>query len=99
MAKLIFRQKAIDDLTMIWDYTVTAWSEAQADKYYKMIELSCNEIAHNPEIGRKYNQINNDILGYMVGKHIIFYRIVSDDEVEIIRILHTRMDLKNRIIE
>jgi len=37
MAKLIFRQEAIDDITDIWDYTTKKWSEEQADKYYGMI--------------------------------------------------------------
>jgi toxin ParE1/3/4 len=36
MEDLVFRQKAIDDLSEIWDYTFHNWSETQADKYYEM---------------------------------------------------------------
>jgi toxin ParE1/3/4 len=32
-------------------------------------------------------------------RHIIFYRTLSEDYVEITRILHGRMDLKKRIAE
>jgi toxin ParE1/3/4 len=32
MAKVILRQKAIDDLNNIWDYTFEKWSEKQANK-------------------------------------------------------------------
>lgn len=31
MAKVTLRQKAIDDLNDIWDYTFEQWSEKQAD--------------------------------------------------------------------
>lgn len=47
MAKLILRQKAIDDLTDIWDYTIQSWSENQADKYYGIIKTACKEIAND----------------------------------------------------
>jgi toxin ParE1/3/4 len=34
MAKVVFRQEAINDLNNIWKYTYEKWSENQADKYY-----------------------------------------------------------------
>jgi toxin ParE1/3/4 len=99
MAKVILRQAAIDDLTNIWNYTFQEWSENQADKYYTAIKFACNEIGENPDIGKIYNGISKSLLGLKSGKHIIFYHQISKDEVEIIRILHERMDLKNRINE
>jgi toxin ParE1/3/4 len=38
MAKVKLRQKAIDDLKDIWDYTFEKWSEKQADTYYSTIK-------------------------------------------------------------
>ncbi len=99
MAKVIFRQKAVDNLNNIWNYTFEKWSEKQADKYYAMLKTACNEIGENPEIGKKYDRIKNNLLGFKSGRHIIFYRQISNDKIEIIRILHERMDLKNRITE
>ncbi len=99
MAKVIFRQKAIDDLNNIWNYTFEKWSEKQADKYYTILKMACNGIGENPEIGKKYNGIKDNLLGFKSGLHIIFYLQLSNDKVEIIRILHERMDLKNRILE
>ncbi len=57
------------------------------------------QIGKNPEIGRIYNGISSNLLGLRTGKHIIFYQIIGDDEIEVIRILHERMDLKNRMNE
>ncbi len=99
MAKVILRQKAIDDLYNIWHYTFEKWSENQADKYYAIIKMSCNSIGENPEIGKEYEGINRSLLGLKSEKHIIFYQQISSDRIEIIRILHERMDLKNRLTE
>jgi toxin ParE1/3/4 len=99
MAKYKLTNKAVEDLTDIWLYTFEKWSEKQADKYYKMLVDNFNEIARNPGLGKSYSEITNNISGFKVGRHIIFYRIIHDNEIEIIRILHEQMDLKNRMEE
>ena len=99
MAKVILRQKAIDDLNYIWDYTFEKWSEKQADKYYTTIKLTCNAIGQYPEVGKEYDGISNNLLGLKSGKHIIFYKPISDERIEVVRILHERMDLIKRITE
>lgn len=97
MAKVILRQEAIDDLNDIWAYTFEEWSEKQADKYYATLEFACMQIGKNPEIGKEYDGINSNLLGLRTGKHIIFYQVISKKEIEVIRILHDRMDLKGRL--
>lgn len=99
MAKVILRQEAIDDLNNIWDYSFEKWSEKQADKYYATIKMACNGIGESPNIGKEYDGISKNLLGLKSEKHIIFYKPLSNDRIEIIRILHERMDLKNRITE
>ena len=99
MTNVIWRQKAIDDLTAIWKYTLQEWSENQADYYYKTIRSACSKIGRNPAIGKNYPEISSDLFGFKSEKHILFYQIVSEHEIEIIRILHESMDLKNRLGE
>ncbi len=99
MVKISFRQKANEDLNNIWNYTYENWSENQADKYYATIKFDCLEIGKNPRLGKSYNEISRNLLGLRSGKHIIFYHSISEKEIEIIRILHERMDLKNRLTE
>lgn len=99
MAKFVLTKKALEDLTKIWDYTFEVWSESQADKYYHMIIDSCEELGGKKVVGRVYPEIHSEILGYRIGQHIIFYRHIKGDKVEITRILHSRMDLKNRLYE
>lgn len=98
MAKYILTNKAVLDLSEIWNYTYEVWSEDQADKYYGLLIDACRRIAESPGIGRKYPEITNGLSGLKVGKHIIFYRKTALEEIEIVRILHERMDLRNRLL-
>ncbi len=97
MAKYYFTRKAVDDLSEIWNYTRLNWSEAQADKYYKSLIKTCKDIARNPGPGRKYIEIAPGLSGFKSGRHILFYRKIDSETIEITRILHERMDLKTRI--
>jgi toxin ParE1/3/4 len=97
MAKVILRQEAIDDLNEIWQYTFNEWSEVQADKYYATIKFHCLQIGKNPKLGREFPEIAEKLFGLNSGKHIIFYQILEENDVEIIIILHERMDLINKI--
>jgi len=99
MAKFKLTNKAVEDLSKIWDYTFEVWSERQADKYYESLISDCQEIANNPDLGKKYEGITQNLLGIKTNRHIIFYRTLNENYVEITRILHERMDLKKRISE
>ena len=98
MAKFKLTNNAVKDLSDIWYYTIEAWSESQADKYYKLIISACSTIAKKPEIGKVYPEIYPDLKGKLTSKHIIFYRVLEDQTIEITRILHERMDLKNKLV-
>ena len=85
--------KAVKDLKQIWLYTFEQWSEKQADTYYMEILQHCEKVAKNPAVGRSYHYVVDDVRGSKVNKHIIFYRPTDLNAIEIIRILHERMDL------
>jgi len=97
MAKYQFTNKAIADLEEIWSYTVETWSERQADLYYEMLISFCQHITDNPAFGRSYEEIAKGLYGITASKHIIFYRVIAEGEIEVVRILHGKMDLKKRI--
>ena len=99
MAKYFLTSKAVEDLSKIYEYTFEFWSENQADKYYEELINLCQLLAENPMIGRIYTEIYPDLYGFLANQHIIFYRILTKDKIEITRILGAEMDLKNRIKE
>ena len=97
MANYKFTNKAVFDLTQIWNYTLIKWSEDQADRYYYMLIEHCKEVARNPDPGKNYSGVKENLLGFKAGRHIIFYRWIEDDEIEITRILHEQMDIENSL--
>ena len=99
MAKFHLTRKAVDDLSGIWNYSFDTGSEEQVDKYYSMLIDACATIARDPKGGRRYPEVAAELSGYEIGRHIIFYRVLSSSEVEIARILHVRMDIKSRVKE
>ena len=99
MANYILTNKAVKDLSRIWNYSYEVWSENQADKYYNLIIDACRRIAESPAIGKNYREISSEIWGLRIGKHIIFYKAVKPEEIEVVRILHERMDLRSRLEE
>lgn len=99
MAGFYFTNRAVADLNQIWEYTIEKWSERQADKYYNELIKACDKISRNRNTGKRYGKIVPDLFGFHVNRHIIFFRRIKSDNVEITRILHESMDLKNRILE
>jgi toxin ParE1/3/4 len=97
MAKFYLTNKAVEDLGEIWNYTIETWSENQAEIYYSLLIDSCQELAYNPNQGKSYEIVEKNVLGFKTGQHIIFFRMVTENEIEVIRILHGMMDLKNHV--
>ncbi|MBO5195027.1 MAG: type II toxin-antitoxin system RelE/ParE family toxin [Bacteroidales bacterium] len=98
MSELHFTNKAVGDLDDIWNYTVDEWSETQADLYYNMLIESCRKIAcSRGTIGKIYDDILPGLYGYKSGRHIIFYKNTSGNDILIVRILHERMDIRSRL--
>ncbi len=83
----------------IWQYTFRTWSREQADRYTTQIYEACLQIANNSALGKLRDEIDENLYGFRVSRHIIFYRIASQNEIIIVRILHGQMDLKSRIQE
>ncbi len=97
MPKIKFTNNAVNDLTDIWNYTVENWSESQADQYYNLILNACKALANQPKFSKAYEEIYPELKGEKISKHIIFYRVMANQSIEIERILHERMDLKKNL--
>jgi toxin ParE1/3/4 len=90
-------EKAKEDLTGIWIYTYEKWSREQADRYYDLIISEIEFIAENFSTARSMSYIKEGYRMSKVKSHMIFYKLGSDQVVEVIRILHERMDIKSRL--
>ena len=90
-------QTAILDLEEIWLYTFEHWSKEQADIYYKSIIAEIENIAGDFEIGKPITQIRSGYRSSKVNSHVVFYRKIDNDMVEIVRVLHEKMDWKRHL--
>ena len=88
-------RKAYEDLKGIAIYTQKNWGKNQCVIYLKMMDNAFNELSNNPRIGKKIDDIRKGYYKYVIGKHLIFYRMVSKNDIEIVRILYQRMDIES----
>lgn len=63
MAEYTLTNKAVADISDIWNYTCENWSEQQADKYYAMLLDCCKKVAMKPQSGISYDDIFPGLLG------------------------------------
>jgi len=91
MAEFSLRPKARKDLEGIWSYSYETWGKDQADSYIHDMDSAFHALAVNLIKGHPCDDIREGYRKHFVGKHIIFYRL-SKKGVEIVRILHQRMD-------
>ena len=91
--------KALEDLESIWLYSYRKWSIEQADKYHRLIIYEIEFTVNLYELSRNAEYIRNGYKVVKVKSHLIYFRKSNDDVIEIIRILHKRMDVENRIKE
>ena len=76
------------------------WSKEQADRYYNIIFDEIDYLAAFPYSGKDYGKLLKGYFGSRVKSHFIFYKINSKrNEIQIIRVLHQRMDIESRLNE
>jgi toxin ParE1/3/4 len=92
--------KAAEDIGNIWLYTFETWSLEQADRYINLIFDEIEYISSHPAVGKDCNHIRKNYRCSKVKSHLIFYRLAEkENAVEIIRVLHERMDIDNRLTD
>jgi len=86
------------DLLDIGHYTQQTWGREQRNRYLFRLDEAFHLLAREPDRGRPCDDIRPGYRRYHLGRHVIFYRQIGED-IEIIRILHERMDIETRLAE
>ncbi len=84
--------KAREDLIGIARYTEKNWGQEQRKVYLKQLDDLFHTLAANPDLGRSCSEIRQGYFKYPDDRHVIFYRLGNESAIEIIRVLHKRMD-------
>jgi toxin ParE1/3/4 len=97
MPSFSLTHKAVADLLSIGRYTEKQWGPAQRRTYLSMIDETFSALAQKPLQGQDCSNIKTGYRKKNIGSHVIFYRQINDEEIQIVRILHGRMDFLSRL--
>lgn len=95
--RLVILPAARRDLTRIWMDTQVRWGTDQADSYVAAINHRFDNIAAFPASYPEYMSKRGTFRKAAAGEHLIFY-IVGDKAVQIVRVLHNRMDVDDILV-
>jgi len=99
MARFGIKATAKADLKGIAKFTEQTWGREQRNKYLTEFDQAFHRLAENNALGKVCDHIRAGYRAFPVGSHIIFYKIGDGHLVEIIRILHKRMDVSSRLFK
>ena len=88
---VIYSALAERDIASIQQYTILKWGLQQANAYIRSLRRSIRSLATHAELGRVTDAGDPSIRQSIAERHMVYYR-VREADVEIIRILHERMD-------
>jgi len=89
-------KRAKADLYNIWNYTVAEFGENQAERYLSSIEEGFNLLLEHGEIGKPADHIGVSLRALSKDSHIIYY-MSSESYVDVMGVLHERMDPTDRL--
>jgi toxin ParE1/3/4 len=87
---------AKNDLVGIAKFTQQRWGVDQRDKYLAQLDDMFHQLANHPELGKTCDYIKRGYRKFPIASHVIYYRTFSN-RIEIVRVLHKRMDISESI--
>lgn len=92
MSIVVKRPRAELDLLDIWDY-IADDSFDQADEFLDRIEGKLQNLARNPGLGRRREELLPGLQSFPIGNYVVFYRGIADG-IDVIRVLHGSRDIE-----
>jgi len=101
MSKYILSPNAIRSLKVIEKYSLDNFGKIQTGVYLRELHEKMKLIAEKPKSGKLRNDIFNEwnCYSYFINSHTIYYEIVSNDEINIIDVLHQSMEPQRHILD
>ncbi|MBF0131466.1 MAG: type II toxin-antitoxin system RelE/ParE family toxin [Magnetococcales bacterium] len=99
MFGFILTNQAWNDLRKIGHYTERTWGREQRNRYLRMLDRCFQDLVVDPLKGRDCGFIRSGYRKYHAGKHFIFYRVLTQDQIEIVRVLHESTDVERHFNE
>ena len=90
-------KQALEDLRDIGRYTQARWGREQRRAYLSLLDGYFRALAENPSQGQRCDEIRLGYRKFLAGRHVIYYRVQTSDAIEIVRVLHERMDVETHL--
>jgi len=97
MRTFTLTNKAKADLKSIAVYIQRQWGKDQRKTYVRQFDDVFQVLSKTPELGNMCDFIKQGYRKFPVSSHILFYHDISQSEIEFVRILHKRMDVKTQL--
>lgn len=94
--KLVLTAAAEADLRDIFRYSRTTFGKTVAARYLGALNAKIARLVANPQIGRRFDTIDDDMRRIACLRHHIYFRTIGD-ELRIVRILHQHMHAAERL--
>ena len=92
MSRIRFTEACKTDLGEIYRY-IAQDNIAAADKHRQCLEKRWLALIDQPRMGRKRDALSPGYRSVTEGDYVILYRLVSESELEIVRVVHGKRDL------
>ncbi len=97
MGSYSLTEAARADLKSVAIYTQRRWGKEQRRIYSKQFDGAFLLLAKNPDAGLSCDHIKEGYKKFPTGSHTIFFRVISESEIQVVRILHKRMDVARQL--
>jgi toxin ParE1/3/4 len=72
------------------------WGLEQAETYIRQLWKDIQTVADNPSLGQECAEVRPGYRKHPSGSRVLFHRL-TDDGIDVVRILHERMDCERHI--
>jgi len=97
MKRLVLSPSARSDLRNIREY-IASENRPAATRIVREIKAKFKTLLKFPEVGRRRNELKRGLRSFPVGKYVVLY-YVTEDGLEIVRVLHGSQDLDSIFVD
>jgi toxin ParE1/3/4 len=97
MRRIILSPKAKVDLSQVWDYTFAEWGAEQAEKYIRELWAAIEEQSSDLTKSVDISDVRKGYRKVRSGSHVIFFKVTKGGILDVVRILHQKMDFDRHL--
>lgn len=96
MREVILRPEATRDIEDIADYTIDQWGADQARRYLTELRRAIEQLASTGGRYATNDKLSPGLRKMRSGQHLVYF-LIDVATVDVVRVLHERMDVKARL--